>query len=93
MCNIKDNSVDYVYSHWDGYPEHNGVILYNYYSNIHTFGEFANIFHTFNNQAKKGNTFRQVLSQHFSQESADEDYAWFVWQKGWKGETVVKWIN
>ena len=20
-------------------------------------------------------------------------YAWFVWQKGWKGETVVRWIN
>ncbi len=20
-------------------------------------------------------------------------YAWFVWQKGWRGDTVVKWIN
>jgi hypothetical protein len=20
-------------------------------------------------------------------------FAWFVWQKGWKGETVVKWIG
>lgn len=20
-------------------------------------------------------------------------YAWFVWEKGWKGDTVVKWIN
>lgn len=20
-------------------------------------------------------------------------YAWFVWQKGWKGETVIRWIN
>ena len=19
-------------------------------------------------------------------------YAWFVWEKGWKGETVVRWI-
>jgi len=30
----KDGSVDHVYSHWDGYPEHNGVILINEYSNI-----------------------------------------------------------
>lgn len=20
-------------------------------------------------------------------------YAWYVWEKGWKGETVVKWVN
>jgi hypothetical protein len=20
-------------------------------------------------------------------------YAWYVWQKGYKGDTVVKWIN
>ena len=20
-------------------------------------------------------------------------YAWFVWEKGYKGETVVKWFN
>lgn len=20
-------------------------------------------------------------------------YAWYVWEKGWKGDTVVKWIN
>ena len=20
-------------------------------------------------------------------------YSWFVWQKGYKGETVIKWIN
>lgn len=20
-------------------------------------------------------------------------YAWFVWEKGWKGDTVIKWIN
>ena len=30
----KDGTVDHVYAHWDGYPEHNGVILYNEYSNI-----------------------------------------------------------
>lgn len=30
----KDGTVDHVYSHWDGYPEHNGVILLNEYSNI-----------------------------------------------------------
>lgn len=35
----KDNSVDYVYSHWDGYPEHNGVILIENYSNINKLNE------------------------------------------------------
>ena len=20
-------------------------------------------------------------------------YAWFIWQKGYKGETILKWIN
>ena len=28
-----DNSVDYVYCHYDGYPEYNGVILSEYYNN------------------------------------------------------------
>ena len=30
----KDGTVDHVYSHWDGYPEHNGVILLSEYNNI-----------------------------------------------------------
>jgi hypothetical protein len=20
-------------------------------------------------------------------------YAWFIWEKGWKGETTIKWFN
>jgi hypothetical protein len=28
-----DNTVSYVYCHWDGYPEHNGKILLNHYNN------------------------------------------------------------
>ena len=20
-------------------------------------------------------------------------YAWFIWEKGWKGDPVIKWIN
>lgn len=30
----KDGTVDHVYCHWDGYPEHNGAILYNEYNNV-----------------------------------------------------------
>jgi hypothetical protein len=30
----RDGTVDHIYCHWDGYPEHNGVILFNDYSNI-----------------------------------------------------------
>ena len=30
----RDGTVDHVYCHWDGYPEHNGSILFNEYSNI-----------------------------------------------------------
>ena len=30
----KDGTVDHIYCHWDGYPEHNGCILYNDYNNI-----------------------------------------------------------
>ena len=30
----KDGTVDHVYSHWDGYPENNGVILLSEYNNI-----------------------------------------------------------
>ena len=30
----KDGTVDHIYCHWDGYPEHNGSILFNEYSNI-----------------------------------------------------------
>jgi len=26
-----DNTVSYIYCHWDGYPEHNGVILQEHY--------------------------------------------------------------
>ena len=29
----RDGTVDHIYCHWDGYPEHNGVILFNDYSN------------------------------------------------------------
>jgi len=29
----EDNTVTYVYCHWDGYPEHNGRILLNHYNN------------------------------------------------------------
>lgn len=25
--------------------------------------------------------------------SARVAYAWFVWEKGYKGETIVKWFN
>lgn len=25
--------------------------------------------------------------------SSASAYAWFVWQKGYKGDTVIKWIN
>ncbi len=28
----QDNTVSYIYCHYDGYPEHNGVILQEYYS-------------------------------------------------------------
>jgi len=29
-----DNTVDYIYCHWDGYPEHNGVILMENYTDV-----------------------------------------------------------
>ena len=35
----KDGSVDHVYSHWDGYPEHNGVVLIENYNNINKLNE------------------------------------------------------
>ena len=35
----KDGSVDHVYSHWDGYPEHNGVVLIENYNNINKINE------------------------------------------------------
>lgn len=39
----KDGTVDHVYAHWDGYPEHNGVILYNEYSNINKMNELIKL--------------------------------------------------
>lgn len=35
----KDGSVDHVYSHWDGYPEHNGVVLIENYNSINKINE------------------------------------------------------
>ena len=29
-----NGTVDYIYCHWDGYPEHHGPILINHYNNI-----------------------------------------------------------
>ena len=29
-----DGTVIYIYCHWDGYPEHNGQLLKNYYSDL-----------------------------------------------------------
>lgn len=28
-----------------------------------------------------------------SMSSSAAAYAWFVWEKGYKGETIVKWFN
>jgi hypothetical protein len=38
-----DASVDYIYCHFDGYPEHNGAILREYYSNINRVNELLNL--------------------------------------------------
>jgi hypothetical protein len=29
-----DGTINYIYCHWDGYPEHHGPILTNHYNNI-----------------------------------------------------------
>lgn len=29
-----DGSIESIYCHWDGYPEKNGLILYNHYNNL-----------------------------------------------------------
>ena len=38
-----DSSVDYLYCHFDGYPEHNGKILIEHYSNINRVNELLNL--------------------------------------------------
>jgi hypothetical protein len=38
-----DSSVDYIYCHFDGYPEHNGAILTEHYSNINRVNELLNL--------------------------------------------------
>jgi hypothetical protein len=38
-----DASVDYIYCHFDGYPEHNGAILREHYSNINRVNELLNL--------------------------------------------------
>jgi len=32
ICIKKENTYEAIYCHWDGYPEHNGAILKNYYT-------------------------------------------------------------
>jgi hypothetical protein len=38
-----DTSVDYIYCHFDGYPEYNGAILTEHYSNINRVNELLNL--------------------------------------------------
>jgi len=38
-----DSSVDYIYCHFDGYPDHNGKILREHYSNINRVNELLNL--------------------------------------------------
>lgn len=38
-----DSSVDYIYCHFDGYPEHNGDILINHYNNINRVNELLEL--------------------------------------------------
>jgi hypothetical protein len=38
-----DASVDYIYCHFDGYPEYNGAILTEHYSNINRVNELLNL--------------------------------------------------
>jgi hypothetical protein len=38
-----DSSVDYIYCHFDGYPEHNGDILINHYNNINRVDELLEL--------------------------------------------------
>ena len=37
-----DASFDYIYCHFDGYPDHNGAILREHYSNINRVNELLN---------------------------------------------------
>jgi hypothetical protein len=38
-----DASVDYIYCHFDGYPDHNGAILREHYSNINRVNELLQL--------------------------------------------------
>ena len=38
-----DSSVDYIYCHFDGYPEHNGQILTEHYTNINRVNELLQL--------------------------------------------------
>jgi hypothetical protein len=38
-----DSTVDYIYCHFDGYPEYNGKILTEHYSNINRVNELLNL--------------------------------------------------
>ena len=38
-----DGTVDYIYCHWDGYPEHNGQILTEHYSNTNRVKELLKL--------------------------------------------------
>jgi hypothetical protein len=38
-----DSSVDYIYCHFDGYPDYNGKILTEHYSNINRVNELLNL--------------------------------------------------
>ncbi|MDD2434838.1 MAG: hypothetical protein PHO63_01135 [Bacilli bacterium] len=39
----KDDTIDHIYCHWDGYPEYNGSILFNHYSNINKLNQLIKL--------------------------------------------------
>lgn len=39
----KDETIDHIYCHWDGYPEYNGSYLYDHYSNINKLNQLIKL--------------------------------------------------
>ena len=39
----QDNSVTYIYCHWDGYPEHNGMLLCKHWDDVYFVEQLMNL--------------------------------------------------
>jgi len=95
-----DNTVSYIYCHWDGYPSHNGTILQEHYNTpeqvdeLLALGDMSSLGETIgecNPYDEPGTEAASVMLEDYN-DSPMIDYFYLFTDEGWKVSNGGEWI-